>query len=295
LNQSQNSSQSTEQVLARVRSLESRAVRDKEKRFWIEGVRHFVQASDARLDFEAVIHSPVLLKSPLAQMLVRRLSAAGVPRWQVSPEQFRRVSASRHASGIGAIVSQHWPSLRQVHARRGLGWLVVESLRSPGNLGTILRTAEATGLTGVVFVGRQCDPFDPAVVRASMGGIFPLRLVRLAPEELSDWAAGQGITLVGLSPRADRVWTELPPDRGIGLVVGDERSGLSERMREHCELTVRLPMVGRADSLNVAVAAGVVMYELVRRSQSLVIADPATTASSDADRQSPDIVASRRE
>ena len=144
---------------------------------------------------------------------------------------------------------------------------MVESLRSPGNLGTILRTAEAAGLTGIIFVGRQCDPFDPAVVRASMGGLFPLRLVRSNPEELGAWAAEQGITLVGLSPRADRLWTELPPNEGIGLVVGDERSGLSEQMNKQCRVTVRLPMVGRADSLNAAVAAGVVMYELVRRSQ----------------------------
>ena len=255
-------------MLARVRSLENRAARDKEKRFWIEGVRHFVQASDARLEFEAVVHSPVLLKSPLAQMLVRRLSAAGVPRWQVSPEQFRRVSATRHASGIGAIVSQHWTSLRKADVRQGLGWVVVESLRSPGNLGTMLRTAEAAGVTGIIFIGRQCDPFDPAVVRASMGGLFPLPLVRSTLQQLSAWAAEREITLVGLSPQADRLWTDLPPDLGIGLVVGEERSGLSEQMRELCRLTVRLPMVGRADSLNVAVAAGVMMYELVRRSQS---------------------------
>jgi RNA methyltransferase, TrmH family len=253
-------------VLARVLSLKNRAVRDKEKVFWIEGVRHFVQASDAGLRFEAVVHSPVLLKSPLAQMLVRRLAAAGTPRWSVSPEQFRRVSAAQHASGVGAIVGQHWRSLPQANTGTGLGWVVIESLRSPGNLGTLLRTAEATGVTGIIFVGPKCDPFDPNVVRATMGGLFPLPLVRTSPGRLSAWVAEQRITLVGLSPRADRLWTDLPPDRGVGLVIGEERSGVSEEMSKLCPLTVRLPMVGRADSLNVAVAAGVMMYELVRRS-----------------------------
>lgn len=255
-------------MLARVQSLRSRAVRDKEKRFWIEGVRHFVQASDARLEFEAVLYSPVLLKSPLAQMLVRRLSAAGVPRWQLSPEEFRRVSTARHASGIGAIVGQHWKSLSTADVHQGLGWIVVESLRSPGNLGTMLRSAEATGATGMIFLGRQCDPFDPSVVRASMGGLFPLPLVRSTPRELSAWAAEHGIVLVGLSPQADRLWTDLPSGVAIGLVVGEERAGLSEGLCGLCQQTVRLPMVGCADSLNVAVAASVVMYELVRRSQS---------------------------
>lgn len=162
-------------TLTRVRQLGRRSVRDSQRRFWIEGIRHFVQAFDAKYAFDEVVYSPILLKSPLAEMLVRRLGAASVKRVRVSPEQFRSISKDARASGIGAIVRQQWTTLEQADATIGLCWLVIEDLRSPGNLGTIFRTAEAVGAAGVVFLGKACDPFDPVVLH-SMGGVFHLSL-----------------------------------------------------------------------------------------------------------------------
>lgn len=261
------SAASIPKVLSRIRALADRQARDAEGCFWIEGIRNFVQACDAKLTFQTVLHSPVLLKSSLAEMLVRRLIAAGIPRVRVAPEQFRSVSTAASASGIGAIVRQHWTALESARPSRGLCWLILESLRSPGNLGTILRTAEACGAGGVIFLGDRCDPFDPAVVRASMSGIFHLQLIRTTHECLRGWARAHGIQLVGLAPNATRLWTELPAAARTGLIIGGERAGLSPRLLELCNEAVRLPMSGRADSLNVAVAAGVMMYEMVRRDQ----------------------------
>ncbi|HEV7281814.1 MAG TPA: RNA methyltransferase [Pirellulaceae bacterium] len=143
----------------------------------------------------------------------------------------------------------------------------MEQIRSPGNLGTILRTAEAVGASGIIFLDRSCDPFDPAVVRASMGGIVGLALVRASFPQLESWAVKRRIQFDGLSPDGQRLWTELPSTKGVALVVGEERSGLSERLRSLCHSIVRLPLTGSADSLNVAVATGVMLYELVRRSE----------------------------
>ncbi|HEY3231723.1 MAG TPA: TrmH family RNA methyltransferase, partial [Roseiflexaceae bacterium] len=157
-----------------MRALAHPQVRKAQGCFWIEGIRNFVQACDAKLTFDIAIHSRVLLKSDLAEMLVRRLAARGVARVRVSPEQFRSISTTSRASGIGAIVRQHWLPLERARPGQGLCWIVIEEIRSPGNLGTILRTAEACGAAGIIFVGPSCDPFDPAVVRASMGGIFHL-------------------------------------------------------------------------------------------------------------------------
>jgi TrmH family RNA methyltransferase len=256
---------SVSRLLQRIRSLSRRQVRDAAGCFWIEGIRHFVQAYDAGLDFEAMVQSRVLLKSDLADMLARRLSRLGCPRVRLSPEQFRSISTAQRASGIGAILRQRWTPLSQAQPAAGLCWIVVEEIRSPGNLGTILRTAEACGAGGVVFLGPRCDPFDPVVLRASMSGILHLPLVRATHAEFARWSGDQGVELVGLSPAADRLWTELPADAPIALVIGEERRGLSEPLQALCRHTVRLPMTGRADSLNVGVAAGVVMYELVRR------------------------------
>src|SRR5947207_10768633 len=251
-------------LLCTVRLLQkSRHRRDSIHRIWIEGIRQFAQAFDAGWDFETVIHSRILLKSGLAQMLVRRLAARGVERASITPEEFRSISITERASGIGAIVKQRWTPLGQIDAGQGLCRLVIESIRSPGNLGSILRTAEAVGAAGAIFLGDRADPFDPAVVRASMGGLFPLQLVRTTHEHLKRWARSHGVIIVGLSPDAPRLWTDpLPAARPIALLIGEERDGVSAGGTELCERMVRLPMSGRADSLNVSVASGVMMYEL---------------------------------
>jgi len=253
-------------VLARVRRLAQPEVRRSERCVWVEGVKHFVQAGDARFEIEAIVYSRILLNSDTAEMLSRRRSASGVPRFKVTPEQFRSVSGTVRASGIGAIVRQRWTPLEQAATDRGLCWLVFEQMRSPGNLGSILRTAQACGASGAIFVGDRCDPFDPDVVRASMGGMFHLPMVRTTHAELRRWAIARGVQLVGLSPEAETLWSGLPSPRPIAVVVGEEREGLSSRLRELCDTFVRLPMTGGADSINVSVAAGVMLYELVRRS-----------------------------
>ncbi len=227
-----------------------------------------MQASDAGARFETILYSPILLKGAVAEMLSRRLSARGVRRVTVTPEQFRTVSIAARASGIGAVVRQRWSSLADVApmAASGNACLVLEDIRSPGNLGTILRTAEATGIAATIFLNPRCDPFDPASVRASMGGMFHLALARTTHAHLRCWADAHDVTVVGLSPDAPRLWTDLPPGaKRIAVLVGEERRGLTPRGRDVCHELLRLPMTGVADSLNVGVAAGVMMYELMRR------------------------------
>jgi RNA methyltransferase, TrmH family len=265
MNESRLSQAALSSVLARVRTLSSRHTRDQQKCFWLEGIRHFIQAFDAKRPLEVVIYSPVLLKSPLAEMLVRQVRASGASVLRVTPEQFRTVSYAERASGIGAIARQHWTALGQAKPDRGLCWLVADQIRSPGNLGTIVRTAEAVGVGGIIFVGPQSDPFDPIVVRSSMGGIHHLSLVRSTLHELASWVKWHRIQLIGLSPEATRPWTEMPSSPPVAIVLGEERGGLHPQLRALCQTTVRLPMTGHADSLNVGVAAGVVLYELVRR------------------------------
>jgi TrmH family RNA methyltransferase len=154
--------------------------------------------------------------------------------------------------------------------------LVIDDIRSPGNLGTILRTAEATGVAGVIFLNARCDPFDPVAVRSSMGGLFHLQLTRATHAEVRRWADAHDVRLVGLTPDARCLWTEAPAaPGGTALVIGEERHGLSAPAREMCHDTVRLPMTGRADSLNVGVATGVMLYELVRRRRAGIERPPA--------------------
>jgi TrmH family RNA methyltransferase len=267
MNETRPSHAAVSSVLARIRSLSLWQTRDQQKCFWIEGIRHFTEAFDANRQIEAIVYSPVLLKSPLAEMLIRHVRASGTPVLRVTPEQFRTVSSAQRASGLGAIARQHWTALGEARPDRGLCWLVVDQIRSPGNLGTIVRTAEAVGVGGIIFVGPQSDPFDPIVARSSMGGIHHLSLVRSTHHELASWVKLHRIQLIGLSPEATRLWTEMPSSPPVAIVLGEERGGLCPQLRAFCQTTVRLPMSGHADSLNVGIAAGVVLYELVCRTK----------------------------
>jgi RNA methyltransferase, TrmH family len=257
-------------LFPRIRRLARREVRQSEGCFWIEGVRNFVQAYDAGWRFETVVFCEVLNRLSMIEMIVRRLNKSGPRPVKVSPEQFRSISTTERASGIGAIVRQPWLKLDEAACSEiGLGWLVVERIRAPGNLGTILRTAEACGIGAVIFLGDQADPFDPIVVRAAMGGICRLRLVRTSHARFDAVRRKLSMQVVGLSPAAPQLWTDLPAElpgsRPTAIVLGDERKGMSAALRELCDINVRLPMTGGADSLNVSVAAGIMMYELVRR------------------------------
>jgi len=253
-------------TLARIRSLRLRAVRERTGLHYVEGFRNFIQALDAQIPVESILYSEVLAQNPAVQKNVRLQKRAGVPVLRVSPEVFRGVSGTLRASGIGAIFRQHWTPLTAADPRQGTCWIAVSSIRSPGNVGTMLRTAEAVGVGGVIFLGDQVDPFDPAVIRASMGGVFRLRLLRCGLPELVSWKARWGCRFWGTSPAAEGLYTEAPIDPPLVVFFGDERRGLSPEELALCTQTLRIPIVGRADSLNVGVAAGVILFEVLRRS-----------------------------
>src|SRR3989442_8216850 len=130
--------------------------------FFIEGVRNFIEAVDHRFSIDSLLYSEKLLINPLARKLVRRLKRAGVPFARVTPEQFRRVSKTERASGVGAILRQTIQSLEHIDLQDQHCWTVLSHVRSPGNFGTLLRTSAATGAAGFILLGDSTDPYDPA-------------------------------------------------------------------------------------------------------------------------------------
>ncbi len=255
-----------DEVLNDVRQLQRRREsRDSRGLHYIEGVRNFVQASDSRVPFHTLIVSKALLRVGLAQKLVRRARRRSTPCLFVTPEQFRSVARLERASGIGAIVHQHWSRLHQASPRGGLCWLAVTRVRSPGNLGSLLRTSAAVGCAGLVVIGRDVDPFDPAVVRASMGAVFQQRIVRCGRKAFRHWVRRHHCQVVGATPEAKQPYHRMRYRRPTVLLVGEERKGLSETQREICDATVSIPMVDAVDSLNLAVAGSLMLYEVFRQ------------------------------
>jgi RNA methyltransferase, TrmH family len=254
-----------EATLARAQRLyRDRTYRDASKLFFIEGVRNFVQIADNRFEIATILFSEKLLTAPLARKLVRQARRDGVPTLNLTPEQFRHISSAERASGIAAIVKQRWSKLDTISPQTGLCWLALETVRSPGNLGTLIRTSEAVGGAGLILLGNQIDPYAPDVMRASMSGILAQHFVRTTFDRLANWLQRHQCQVIGASPEGTIDLHQFTYPRSTVLFLGEERQGLTSQQRDLCHHLVRIPMVGEADSLNLGVAGSLFLYEVYR-------------------------------
>ena len=243
-----------------MRALGAREHRERTGLYTIEGVRFLVAAADAGAPIAGLVVCKRLLRSTTGQMIVRRLRKNGVAALAVPESEFATISRLREGSGRGvvAIVRQRWspsPRIRDEDL-----WLAVEPVRSPGNLGSLLRTCLAVGVRGVFALG-DVDLHDPGCVRATMGALHALELARASCRQLVELARRSGAVIVGASPdgtRDFRSWRYRAP---TVLLVGSERRGISPDLRDACDALVRIPMFGPVDSLNLAVAGSLVLYQ----------------------------------
>jgi TrmH family RNA methyltransferase len=258
-----------EAVLVEIGKLsEDRNYRDACSRLFVEGVRNLVAAVDNGFSIEHLVVSNLLLTSSIGKKLVRNLRLEGISDTRVSPEQFRQVSRTPRASGVGAIVCQKPQSLHQIRPRIGTCWIVLTRVRSPGNFGCLVRTSAAVGGAGFILMGESIDPFDPAVVRATMGALFRQTFVRTGARQLHNWVRRHKLQIVGVSPDGATDYYRLRYRSPPVFVLGEERRGLDAEQRELCEEVVRIPMEPGTDSLNLAVAGSLLMYEAFRSCRS---------------------------
>ena len=155
--------------------------------------------------------------------------------------------------------------LDEMPVRKDGLYLVAETIEKPGNLGSILRSADAVGATGVIICNRQTDLFNPNVIRASTGAIFSVPVAETTSEEALAWLRGHGIRTLAATPHTDCVYTENDMTRGTAIVVGAEQYGLSDYWMNAADVQVVIPMLGKMDSLNVATAATLLLYEAARQ------------------------------
>lgn len=176
------------------------------------------------------------------------------------------------SSGISFIARQNWKKLNKVSPRTGLCWVVLEQVRSFGNLGTLIRSSEAIGGAGFILLGGAVDPFAPATIRASMGGLFRQHFIRANLQTLQHWIRRHKCCVVGASPDGGVDFHHFKYSRPTLLFLGEERQGLTSTQRDLCQHLVRIPMSGAADLLNVAVAGSLLLYE-VHRSRHVSVTD----------------------
>jgi TrmH family RNA methyltransferase len=250
-------------TIRQIRALRQRKERQREGLFFIEGVRLVGEAVQLGAEVEALVVAPELLTSPFARDLVAQQATSQARIIEVSAEVFAELSQKDGPQGLAAVARQRWVQLADVRLASPPGWVALVDPADPGNLGTILRTADAVGAAGVMLLGDATDPYDPAALRASMGAIFAVQLIRASFDEFAAWKSTSGAVLVGASDKAPLDYQDIVYPQPMVLLMGSERHGLSSTQQALCDLIVRLPMRGRSDSLNLAVATGVLLYELL--------------------------------
>lgn len=245
-----------------IRALRQRKEREQSGYCFIEGIRLVGEAVQLGAEVERLVVAPEILLSEFALELVEDQRRAGVEILEVSRRVFAGFSQKDGPQGLGALVRMRWHSLAELPPASGPGWVALDAVQDPGNLGSILRTADAVGCSGVILLGHSSDPYDPAALRGSMGAVFAQRLVRADFGELVEWARQQGCPLVGATGTAEQTYRAATYRTPLVLLMGSEREGLAAEQLAQCDLAVRIPMVGRSDSLNLAVATGVILYEI---------------------------------
>ncbi|MDD5369988.1 MAG: RNA methyltransferase [Anaerolineaceae bacterium] len=250
------------------RLLRERKEREKTGSYYIEGLRIVGEAVQVGAEIDSLIVAPELLTSPFGKDLIRQACETDVPVLEVSPEVFKELSVKERPQGIGAVVRQHWTGLAEIQPDRGDLWVALDSVADPGNLGTILRTNDAVGGLGVILLDHSTDPYETSSWRASMGAIFSQRLVRTSLDEFSGWKKRTGVNVVGASGAATDDYHAVQYPDPLVLLMGSERMGLLEAHLWLCDHVVSIPMAGRSDSLNLAVATGVILYEIYHQRKS---------------------------
>lgn len=249
-----------------IRSLSQRKRREREGLFFAEGIRVVEEAAAAGTQVERVIYAPERLKSERAMGTIRALEGRGAEVVEVSEQVFDALSGREEGQGIGAVIRIPDRTLEDIPAGPEALVAVLVEPRDPGNLGSIVRTADCAGASGVVVVGTSADLYDPKCVRASVGSLFATPAVTVPDlETCLAWVRRQRLRCVATSARTERSCFAFDLTGPLALILGPERGGLDEGAVGRCAAAVRIPMRGRASSLNLAAAAAVLMYEVVRQ------------------------------
>ena len=248
-----------------IRRLQERKARQESGLFFLEGLRIVAEALQAGAAVEQLVTAPELLRSEYGQELVASSRSQGIDVLDVSADVFGRLSNKEGPQGLAAVVRQRWVRLDEVQLIPGKPWVALDSVADPGNLGTIMRTNDAAGGDGIILLDHSTDPYDPSAVRASMGALFDQQIVRTSFDEFKAWKEQGGCAVVGTSDAAAQDYHAYPYPDQLVVLMGSERQGLQPQHLAVCDAVVSIPMSGKSDSLNLAVATAIILYEILNQ------------------------------
>jgi len=245
--------------------LRDRRPRDAARVFLVEGYRQIRRALEKSIPIKELYFCPELFLGTNEAALLNEAQAAGAELVELSSPAFAKVAYRERPDGLLAVAPQWQRRLSDLRLSDCPFILVVEGIEKPGNLGTILRSADAAGCDAVIVCDPVTDIFNPNVVRASTGVLFSVPLVVAESREVAAWLRERGIRTAATTPHSDALYTEADLRGPLALIMGSEQYGLSDFWLHHSDLKLRIPMAGQADSLNVAMATLITLFEAVRQ------------------------------
>jgi TrmH family RNA methyltransferase len=247
-------------TVKRLRSLRDKKGRRAEGLFLAEGLRILTEARDSGRLPEIVAFSPEGAKHPLAAEIIAATEAAGGEAIETTPDILTKMSGKDNPQMLLGAYKVPDASIERIDRATAPLWIVAQALRDPGNIGTILRTGDAAGAGGLILIDDSADPFSVEAVRASMGAIFTQEVATARWPEFLAWLRGGEGHLVGTSLKASQDYLDANYQQPCFLLIGNEQHGLPADYEAECDLLVKIPMAGRADSLNAAMAAAVMAF-----------------------------------
>ncbi len=231
----------------------------------VEGHREIQRATTSGWKLNELYYCPELHLDPEAPKLVLNIQKSGVPVFQCSESAFRKMSYRDTPDGLLALSPLVGRTLGELELPDNPLLLIAENLEKPGNLGTILRTADAAGADAVIVCGQKTDINNPNVIRASIGTLFFMPIAQASSKEIIQWLDRNNIQILATMPDAALDYTEVDLRGGIAIVVGSEDEGLTPAWVGGSVLQLSIPMFGKNDSLNVSTAAAILLYEAIRQ------------------------------
>jgi TrmH family RNA methyltransferase len=250
----------TNPTVKAVRALHLRKERDETGLFVAEGLKAVTEGIETGHAPRILMHGAEAAEHPLLRLAIAATLSRDGEVIEVTQEILAKVSRRDNPQAVVGVFEQVFRPLSALEPHAAKVWVALHRVRDPGNLGTIVRTADAAGCGGVILVGECCDPYSVEAVRATMGSIFAVPLIKASEPEFAAWRNGWPGSVVGTLLSAEVDYRQADYARPVLILMGNEQQGLTPDMAALCDVNVKIPMRGRADSLNLAVATGIMIY-----------------------------------
>ncbi|KQZ14599.1 RNA methyltransferase [Mesorhizobium sp. Root554] len=248
-----------------IKALALKKFRDQQNAFMAEGLKLVIDALDLGWQIRTLVFAKAGRGNAAVEKVAARTVAAGGTVLEVSEKVLSAITRRDNPQMVVGVFTQRYQPLRDVRPSNGDVWVALDRVRDPGNLGTVIRTADAVGAKGIILVGDTTDPFSVETVRATMGSVFAMPVTKATVEAFLAWRRTFPGLVAGTHLKGAVDYRSVDFSKGpVLLMMGNEQQGLPEELASTCDKLLRIPQAGRADSLNLAVATGVMLFEIRR-------------------------------